>query len=794
MSNENIKIEYFLKFYNCLMKNAPDKYIPWFFPCMKNGKNPDPKAILKIDSNSKGSWHHESARLSKEQCIEHIKMGYNLGISARKGDKLVIGDIDEKEYLKDVPPNTLTVTSRKRDGIHFFGWDKDGSAKINQPTDYGEMRSENQYVLACGSYVPFDLQNNKDKKAFDNLSEETKKDNLIGYYTVRDELNPREIIFSDLPKFFQQEKREDDVADIEIIQREEEKKYNKDGKYSDLFKLKVSDIVGKSSSNKRSGHPLHESDTDANWSLSKDGNVGHCWRHSVCLNAIQYLCVKAGYIGCKDAGTPHNSKKPGYNGRKYSKLKGDNESLKIAYKEAINMDLIKEKTISKNKNILLDRITQTIEYHNSNPFFYDRNRIWFSWNKEKYRWDKSDEVDILADIYDDAGADITTSKERTEIINALKHVGRRNIPRELAGAWIQYKDTLYNIEDGAEIEATPKFFITNPIPHSMGDSEETPVIDKLFTSWVGKDHKQELYELLSFAQAPRYFIHRIICLIGSGSNGKSTLLSLLRNYLDDNNVVSSSLDALMKIRFEGSKLYKKLVCLMGETNFGTLTQTEYIKGLSGEDKMRIEFKGKDGFDAVNNAKLILATNSLPTTNDKTVGFYRRWKIINFNNQFKEEKDVLVEIPQEEYNNLAKKCFRILQEMWVKRVFTNDGNFEDRKANYEKHSNPLVIFMEETFEKNINSDYIVDDFREEFAGFLSEHGFRIMSPKEVTRGLNDNGYEIKQINRKGINRKRILGVKRRNVSDVSDVSENPIQNHMRNQIQKRDTSDTSDTKT
>jgi len=453
---------------------------------------------------------------------------------------------------------------------------------------------------------------------------------------------------------------------------------------------------------------------------------------------------------------------------------------------------IKNKEKIKKGNILLDRITQTQEYYNSNPFFYDRNKIWFCWNKKKYKWEKSDEVDILANIYDDAGADITTSKERTEITNALKHVGRKNTPMELEGVWIQYKDTLYNIENKEQKEATPKFFITNPIPYEMGESEDTPEIDKLFVSWVGEKHKQELYEIFAFAQAPKYFIHRIICLIGSGSNGKSTLLSLLRNYLDDDNVVSSSLDALMKVRFEGSKLYKKLVCLMGETNFGTLTQTDYIKGLSGEDKMRIEFKGKDGFDAVNNAKLILSTNSLPATNDKTVGFYRRWKIINFNNQFKKEKDVLKEIPKEEYNNLAKKCFRILQEMWVKRIFTNDGNFEERKANYERHSNPLMIFMENKFEKDMNSDYIVDDFREELGEFLTEGGFRIMSPKEITRRLIDNGYEIKQINRDGINRKRILGVKRRIVSVVSVVSENPTQNHMKNQVQKRDTSDTSDT--
>jgi len=124
MNNQEFRIEQFSKFYDCLMQDAPEGYKPWFFPCAKNGKNPSPQAILKINPKSKGSWHHESARLSKEQCIEHIKQGYNIGISARENDSLIIGDIDEPEYLDQLPKDTLTVTSRKRGGGHFFGWDK----------------------------------------------------------------------------------------------------------------------------------------------------------------------------------------------------------------------------------------------------------------------------------------------------------------------------------------------------------------------------------------------------------------------------------------------------------------------------------------------------------------------------------------------------------------------------------------------------------------------------------------------------------------------------------------------
>ena len=433
---------------------------------------------------------------------------------------------------------------------------------------------------------------------------------------------------------------------------------------------------------------------------------------------------------------------------------------------------LKERGIIKQpQNVFTNRISQAEIYHKENPFFNDENKIWGTWCEREFKWKKGDEIEILGKIYNNGGVDIVTSKERTEITNALKHVGRFNQPKPIKNSWIQYKERIFDVETGEDFEASPEWYVTNPISYSMGGSEETPMIDELFASWVGEDHKQELYEIIAFAQAPEYFIHRIICLIGSGANGKSTYLSLMRRYLGDDNVVSSSLEALMKVRFEGSKLYKKLVCLMGETNFGTLTQTDYIKGLSGGDKMRIEFKGKDGFDAVNYAKLILATNSLPTTADKTDGFYRRWKIINFNNTFKKEKNVLEKIPEEEYNNLARKCFRILQELWKDRIFTNDGNFEERKANYEKHSNPLSLFLEENFEKDVNADYPNDEFREQFLVYLEDHGFRELTPKTINQQLQLNGFEVKQIKRGGVNRRRILGIKSKKVTEVTKVTEN-----------------------
>lgn len=74
---------------------------------------------------------------------------------------------------------------------------------------------------------------------------------------------------------FYRDKQDKDVqANISYKQKEEHKEFKGEGKYSELFKLKVSDIIGLFPEKQRFGHPLHASDTDSNFSLSKDGCLG----------------------------------------------------------------------------------------------------------------------------------------------------------------------------------------------------------------------------------------------------------------------------------------------------------------------------------------------------------------------------------------------------------------------------------------------------------------------------------------------------------------------------------------
>lgn len=383
------------------------------------------------------------------------------------------------------------------------------------------------------------------------------------------------------------------------------------------------------------------------------------------------------------------------------------------------------------------------------PLYFDRSKIWWMWKPNGGWWDIRDDVDVTNAVYDaiqDSG--ITSQSVKSKYLTALQMASRKNEPEELPRTWIQFKDCVVDLErEGQTFQASPEYFFTNPIPWSfIGGVEETPMMDRLFEEWVGPEQKQMLYEICAYCLMPSYPIHRIFCLLGPGSNGKSSFQKLLHRFVGFSNVTSTDLDRLADSRFEVAKMYKKLVVEIGETDFSVLENTSFIKRLTGEDLVSGEFKNKPAFDFQNYAKIIVATNSLPMTTDKTEGFYRRWVIVDFPNRFDGNQDVVAEIPEEEFSALARRSVRVLVGLLKDRKFAGEGTVEERMNRYEEKSNPLKKFVEERLVKgDINEDRIwLWQFNEMFESYLKENGFRVIRQRETKSKLIDMGFELDTI--------------------------------------------------
>ena len=288
----NPNVEEFTKFHRWLMKSAPKEYKPHYFKLVRHGKTP----ILGR------SWKKD-APLSFNYAAKWMLQGGNIGIAGMEWDSLVNIDLDGEHVDKSTLKTTLTTRSRSRTGIHgfYFSEEKDEIPNI-QTSDDGEVRVQNEYVACAGSYVPVDDL---------SLIPEQWRDKA-GYYTVEDARPPAKIVLAELPqifldKYYQAKKEEAERAK----KRVEQPKKVSTGKHSALFDITAYDVVlregGEIESSKRWGSIFHDSKTEANMSLSRDGKYLHCWRHSRAHNGVSCLAVKSGAIRCEEAGMPHKN-------------------------------------------------------------------------------------------------------------------------------------------------------------------------------------------------------------------------------------------------------------------------------------------------------------------------------------------------------------------------------------------------------------------------------------------------------------------------------------------------------
>jgi len=378
------------------------------------------------------------------------------------------------------------------------------------------------------------------------------------------------------------------------------------------------------------------------------------------------------------------------------------------------------------------------------PIYYDRARIYWRWNPIRLCYEIVDETDLLLGVLRTcAEPDVIKSEFKNKVMEAMRLMGRERVVKPVPKSWVQFADCVCDIFTGERFDATPDYFFVSPIPHKVGTTPDTPILDKLFMQWVGSgDPFTRSYEIIAYCLYNGYPIHRVIGFYGGGRNGKGQNMQLINTFLGDENTTACDLDRIIESRFEAAKMYKKLAAFSGETNFNVIRNTSQFKKITGDDKLSGEFKYKSAFDFTNTAKFIIATNSLPMTIDKTRGFMARWLLQIFPNEFDEGVNIVETIPEIEYENLAAKCLKILPELIKRGKFTGEGTIDDRARIYEKLSNPVSVFIEQYCIKDMNAITPLWQLYEQFKSFQIEAGYRQFSSREFQTVLNQTGFDTK----------------------------------------------------
>lgn len=313
---------------------------------------------------------------------------------------------------------------------------------------------------------------------------------------------------------------------------------------------------------------------------------------------------------------------------------------------------------------------------------------------------------------------------------------------------IAFENGIYNLETGEMLPFTPDVVITNIIPWNYNPEAYSELADVTLDkiSCQDREIRMLLEESIGYCFFRQNELSKSFFLTGSGANGKSTFLDMVKYVLRKQNYSSLDLDELSE-RFSTSALFGKCANIGDDINDDFLqgkALSQFKKIVSGND-LKAENKGQDAFFFKPFAKLFFSANEIPRMRNR--GFEaikRRLVIIPFNAKFsKEDPDFDAGITWKLQTPEVAEYLIVLGIEGLKRILNQKGFTESQKVTeevnrFERDNNPVLLFLEQVSEEEIIGHETKAVYAR-YDTFCFDNGFQKVAlqtfTKEIKKHLN-----------------------------------------------------------
>lgn len=372
------------------------------------------------------------------------------------------------------------------------------------------------------------------------------------------------------------------------------------------------------------------------------------------------------------------------------------------------------------------------------------------------------------------------STQRTEVLKYLEVILPDDTDIESDASLIPFKNGVLDINTMEILPFNPDYIITNKIPWDYNPDAYSELADKTLDQWSCKDPEIRLLleECIGYCFYRRNDLQKAFILVGSGANGKSTYLEVLKTILSKNNC--SPLDLCeMGEKFSTIMLAEKLA------NIGDDMNTDFLEGkslslfkkvVSGND-IKAEAKNEPAKTIKPIAKLLFSSNSIPRMASQGIkAIKRRLIIIPFNATFERYLDDGSDNP--EYNNKLEGQLKtkesieyliVLGVEGLKRVlknadFSKSSKVKDEVDQFEKDNDLILQWldaMKEDDESDVVTEYIcrkpISTLHASHSAFCYERHLVPLSDAMLSKELQKR-YHLKPY-RKEIDKKKYTFLKK-----------------------------------
>ena len=276
---------------------------------------------------------------------------------------------------------------------------------------------------------------------------------------------------------------------------------------------------------------------------------------------------------------------------------------------------------------------------------------------------------------------------------------------------INVKNTRFNLLTGECLPFTSEVIDFTQIPVTYGPSAYCSDLDKMLNRvFLGDREVINLFEEMIGAGLIKHSRYqKAFMLYGSGSNGKSTVLDVIRMFAGSSNYSAIPLEKVTD-RFATAELENKLYNIGDDVDNVALKDTGTLKKLFSGNATMVERKGERPYTIEPYATHIYSCNTIPRSFDKSDGFYRRWLFVPFNAKFSSadpDYDPLIEdkiTTDTALSYLLNIAIRGAQRLIKRGHFTEPQSVKEALEAYKADNSNTLSWIED---KDLNIDYILD---------------------------------------------------------------------------------------
>ena len=349
------------------------------------------------------------------------------------------------------------------------------------------------------------------------------------------------------------------------------------------------------------------------------------------------------------------------------------------------------------------------------------------------------------------GATAKQVYEVREYIKAMKKIPRDSI--KVDPYILNLENTRLNVQTEECLPFDPEIKEFDRLPVKYDPSAYCPDLDKMLNRvFLGDREVIDLfYEMIGSILIKHNRFQKAFLLYGAGSNGKSTILELIKKFLGPGNYSTISLSQVTA-RFSTAELEHKLANIGDDIDDQIIRDTGTLKKIFSGDSLTVERKGDRPFTLTPYATHIYSGNVIPKSFDKSTGFYRRWMIIPFNAVIapgSEDYDPLIldKITTDEaLSYLLKQGLRGAKRLLHNKKFTEPQSVKYALEEYKTVNSSVLSWIDD---ENLDDTYLLSKPRDvlysEFADWCRTSNVknatgRISFYKEVAQKFD---FEVKQ---------------------------------------------------